>query len=479
MSGASEVTSVFGDDVRHLHGNLFRVRRNRIQLSKSGLSVKDGELIYGNPRWFTNNKGELEAKGIEKSKMDELQNSIQEEGLENPIRLRVIESDSGSYLEVVNGERRFRCVESLCEKNPPCFDAEANFYRPASDVFEWIDCRVEHMDDKTALRIALKPNETSEVIGDLASFHVVKTLRQSGFDDQEILKATGKSTSWLRETEKIVDLDEKCLDHFESDRINRTVALHLSMIADLDERHRLLEEIENSSEIRHASKIKKAEQKIEKAEMNQEIHNAAAELASAEGDEEEAEIHKKKSQKAKKKVEEAKEQHENLVSGSTTATGKDVQTVEGSGPLSHTKIKSLYLDLINKVIEQNGFDDDDNSYGLDISMLTCVGGVLVAIMEGNKEAMDVLSEFCPLVMDESDEDSSEEDEEESEIEASDDDEDNHEEDDDDYDDDDNDDDDEDDEIEDSHDEEDDYEEIDPDLEREFSEAAAIDEEDYE
>jgi hypothetical protein len=66
-----KILAIFGEEVRHLHGNLFRVKREKIKLAKSGLSVEDGELVYGNPRWFTNKKGQPEAKGIEKSKMEE------------------------------------------------------------------------------------------------------------------------------------------------------------------------------------------------------------------------------------------------------------------------------------------------------------------------------------------------------------------------------------------------------------------------
>ncbi|NBT57219.1 hypothetical protein EBT16_00385, partial [bacterium] len=111
----SRISSIFGEDVQHLHGNLFRVKRGRIQLSKPGISCEDGQLVYGNPRWHTNKKGEQEARGMDKVGMEELRNSIQDEGLENPIRLRVIEGKK-PFLQVINGERRFRCLEELCER---------------------------------------------------------------------------------------------------------------------------------------------------------------------------------------------------------------------------------------------------------------------------------------------------------------------------------------------------------------------------
>ena len=265
MKSIAKISEIFGEDVEHLHGNLFRVKREKVKLAKPGLKVENGKLVYGNPRWFINKDGEPEAKGIEKSKMEELRNSIQDEGLENPIRLRVKDHPKGDFLEVVNGERRFRCLGELCEKNVPCYEPTGGSQKPASEVYEWIDCRIEFMNDEMALRCALKPNETSEVIGDLASLNVVKTLRDSGFDDQSILNSTGKSVSWLRETEKIISLDEKCLEHFESEKINRKVALRLALIEDANARLEFLERIKEASEIRHAEKVRQSEKKKDKA----------------------------------------------------------------------------------------------------------------------------------------------------------------------------------------------------------------------
>lgn len=392
-----KISSIFGDDAQHLHGNLFRVRRSKIRLSKPGISCEDGQLVYGNPRWHTNDEGKQEARGMDKAGMEELKNSIQDEGLENPIRLRVVEDGKKSFLEVINGERRFRCLEELCERDVPCFDCSADEDRPASEIYEWVDCRIDFMDDRTALRVALKPNATSEVIGDAASIHVVKVLKDSGYDDQEILKSTGKSISWLRETEKIIGLDEVCLQNFEQDKINRTVALHLSLIENVDERLEMLQKIKESAEMRHSDKMKKMEEKKAKTEQEIECEEASAQLAKKYGDDESAEMHSKKSEKAKKKAKVIEGEHKKSASKTAKATSKDLGV---SSPLSHSKIQSLYIDLIAMVIHGEGFDEDGNSYGLNLELLAPIAEILKAIMEGNKEAMNVLLEHCGLVVDE-------------------------------------------------------------------------------
>lgn len=399
--GIDRISEIFGADVQHLHGNLFRAKRSRIRLAKPGLSVEDGKLVYGNPRWFVNKDGNPEAKGVEKGKMEELSNSIQDEGMENPIRLRVKENGKKSYLEVVNGERRYRCLESLCEKNVPCFHPESGDQMHAAELYEWVDCRIEFMDDEMALRCALKPNETSEIIGDLASINVVKTLRDSGFDDQEILRATGKSVSWLRETEKIIGLDEVCLGHFENEKINRKVALHLASIDDAEDRIALLEKINESAMARHAERMTDLDRKISRSEMDIECQEVAAQLAEQEGDDEAAEEHKEKAAKAKKKKDDGLKERKKLSSKGSTATSKDLEAASKSAkPLSHNKIQSVYMDLIDQIIAADGLDENGDSLGINLEFLSAVAGVLAAIMSGNREAMEVLTEHCPLVMDE-------------------------------------------------------------------------------
>lgn len=400
MKIASRILDIFGEDVQHLHGNLFRVKREKIRLAKSGLSAQDGKLIYGNPRWFINKDGIPEAKGIsvEKSKMEELRNSIQDEGLENPIRLRVKQN----FLEVINGERRFRSIEELCERDLKCFDPSTGDQKNATEIFEWVDARIEFMDDKTALRVALKPNETSELIGDLANLNVVKVLRDSGFDDQEILKATGKSISWLRETEKIISLDEVCLAHFHEEKINRKVAIHLSQVEDADERLALLEKVTNTAMTRHAEKKKLAQKKKEKAEEEAAIQEAAAELATKYNDEDESEI-KEKSKKAKIKARQMADEADKLDSSTPTATARDLDRVIESKPLSAKKIQSIYIDTISAILESEGFDDDGNSYGLDLAMLQGISAILQAIVDGEKDVMEILGSNCSIAVEESEE----------------------------------------------------------------------------
>lgn len=422
MARSVDIVDVFGDDVVHLHGNLYRVKRDRIRIARSGVSVEDGKLVYGNPRWFLNGQGEMEARGTESSKMEELKSSIQNSGMDNPLRLRPVEADGENFLEVVNGERRFRCITHLCDAEEMCHDSASGKKAKATKAYEWVDCRIDLLDDKAALAMALKTNETSEVIGDLASIYVVKALRESGHDDQEILKATGKSLSWLRETDRIMGLDEVSLEHFRSDQITRKAAIQLALIENAEERISILERIVEVARNRKAARLQSLEGSARKSEEESEIADAAAYAAKNGGDDEESERLDKKSKAAKKKAEEAKAESDKVSSKPAKADARDIKNAKGPNPLAHSKIKSEFIDLIESIIESGGFDEDGDSLGLDIGILSAVLGVLTAVMDGEDDAMSVLSCHCALETEElasneeedEDEDEDEEEEEEEE-----------------------------------------------------------------
>lgn len=426
MAKSVDIVAIFGDDVIHLHGNLYRVRRERIRMAKSGLSVEDGKLVYGNPRWFINKSGELEARGIESSKMEELKSSIMNSGLDNPIRVRPVEQGDW-YLEIVNGERRFRCIGDLCDAEEKCHSSESGSKLPASEVFEWVDCRIEIMDDKAALGVALKTNETSEVIGDLASLQVVRALRDSGYDDQEILRSTGKSLSWLRETDRIIGLDEVCLDHFEKDQITRKAAIQLALIENAEERLSLLEKIVDIARDRKASRLKALDKKVEKADEDHFVNEANAEIASESGDANKAEVLSAKSKDAKERGAKARDERGKVEGKPPKADARDIKKARGGKSAAKKEetsssgaLVSSYIDLIEQSIHNEGFDDNGDSIGLNLETLASVLGVLSAIVEGEEDVMSVLLSNCPLEIaeeeasDEYEEDSLEEGEEETE-----------------------------------------------------------------
>lgn len=385
---SKKVADQFGDEVSHIRGNLFRVKRGSINIAKAGLSSSDGKLVYGNPRWFVNKNGKPEARGLDRGKMEELKGSIMERGMDHPIRLRV--ADDG-ILEIVNGERRFRAIGELVEDERDCFDQSSGEIAPASEVHEWVECRIEYMDDATALCCALKLNETGEVIGETASLQVVKVLRESGYDDQEILKATGKSIAWLRETERLIGLDEVCLEHLRSDMINRQVALRLAKVKDVEERVSMLERIKAAAEERHAETVRQSKQKAERARAK--LGESIVDSFEAEIEGKESAPEKSKAErKAKKSLEKAEAELRKSEGKKPKAVTNDVHKAEGTNkPLTSAKILSLYLEPIAELIEGDGVCERG---AFDVASLSMIHAILEAILNGDKEMWDILDGHC-------------------------------------------------------------------------------------
>ena len=417
---ASRIKEAFGSKVEHVSGNMFRVSREIINFAKEGICSVDGKLVYGNPRWFINRDGKPEAKGIERGKMEELKNSIKDRGVDHPIRLRATENSEGEiFLEVVNGERRLRAISDLCDSDVNCIDSLSGEMRPSTEVYDQVECRIEFMDDANALCCALQLNETSEIIGDAANINVVKVLRDSGYDEPEILKATGKSLSWLREIDQLIGLDETCLQDYQSEKINKQVALRLALIKDVEERVARLEKIKQVAEERHLEKIRQSQQKVEDAlkEAEQAEMDEFEENVERANNGEDEKISKSR-KKAKNKVERIKQKLQEISSATVTAKSKDADAAEGSSkPLSHSKIEKKLLRVIRELIDNDGLHEETN---FDVSSLVMIEAILEAILSGNSDIVSILHEHCQVVSDEVDIEASDSDEEEEvDIEASD------------------------------------------------------------
>ena len=75
------------EDTIHLHGNLYRVRLDKIHFAESG---DDADILtFKNPRHILGNS----SKGFSKEEMSELREAIRTEGLKDPLLLRWVDDD--------------------------------------------------------------------------------------------------------------------------------------------------------------------------------------------------------------------------------------------------------------------------------------------------------------------------------------------------------------------------------------------------
>lgn len=391
-----DIVEILGEEnVKHLHGNLYRVRREIVNLAREGIETQDGQVRFGNPRWVKNSKGKLVAKGLEKAKMDFLRESIQNEGLENPLRLRLIEvqnedGETDYALEVVNGERRYRSIEHLCRDSVLCVDSATGERVPANTLYEWVDCRINPMDDKEAIQMALRPNETGESIGEVASINVVRVLRDAGHSDDQILELTGKSITWLRETDRLIALDPVTLASLQAEEINRRVALSLCDISATDQRLERLEAVKEAALARIARREQELRQAAQNARTEVEIETASAYIANIEGDVDGVEEHSAAAAAAEERASKKEAESQRLSAGPKTATSKDLDATrvidDAPRPLSVSKLEKHWYNPVCEAIRSNGLDKAGNDMEIDLHDAKLVKAVLAVILEGKKEA---------------------------------------------------------------------------------------------
>lgn len=379
------------ENCQHLHGNLYRVRRECIEYAEPGIAVEDGNVKFGNPRWVKNSKGKPVARGLEKAKMERLRASIQNEGLENPLRLRVVENDEDSTitLQLVNGERRFRSIDNLATEQVECVDPATGKTLPADELFEWVDCRINRMSDLDAIRMSLRPNETGESIGEVAAMEVVRAMRETDASDDEIMRITGMSITWLRETDRLLKLDDDTRTALQSDSINRKLALKLATIQDTNERIARLERCCQSAVERLADREAALTQGVETDTAEAEINEAAAALAKAEGDDTEAKEAKKKAEAAKRRADKKREEAERLEEQGPQATSKDWDDTNSENdppkPLTTAKIEKSWRGRLGVIIKKKGLDDEGNEPEYDLEDARLFKLICDAICDGKRE----------------------------------------------------------------------------------------------
>lgn len=317
----SEDQKIDMDGVIHLYGNLYRMRLDLIHFADT---VEKDVLSFKNPRLMLAGS---KPKGFSKEEMSELRESVRTIGLENPMILRPVEFEGKTILQLISGERRTRCCQKLVKDDADCYNPATGKYVKASDLYEYVEVRINHLDDRAAWKSAYSSNDKAVDIGDGATIALIREWRNAGWTDDEILETTGKSISWLRDTDVLIGLDEETFDALKNEQINRSVALEFAKIEDVNERLETLKSALNFASTR-LQEIKKklakaadnAEDKLELAEAQK----AAAELGGDKKAKEKAEVKATKlaARVAKKKAAADDE--------STKVNSKDLQKARSS-----------------------------------------------------------------------------------------------------------------------------------------------------
>lgn len=214
--------------MQHITDDLYKVNIDDISIASP---TESSEYTFSNPRNWKKGKIGL---GFEKDSMSNLAHSIATIGLLHPLVIN-------DKAMLIAGERRYRTLRKLIKDNVMVYNPVTKQQEPAGQVYQNILCKVcKDINDLKALELAFSENDPRVEIGDGATFHVLKRLRDLKMSDKDILNFMKKPMSWLRQMDKIMLLDEKTLDAFLSGQITSSVAYQLYEVENIANRHEIL-----------------------------------------------------------------------------------------------------------------------------------------------------------------------------------------------------------------------------------------------
>lgn len=385
-------------DIIHLHGDLYRVKYDLIEYADGNFNITGKKLVFQNPRHISTNSGKPLGEGFGKAAMDELFHALVTEGMKNPLSCRWLPGKN--KVQLVDGERRKRCIDKLRKENPMVHVPSTGETVSAVEHYEYIDCRIEEMSDESALKHAISMTESSKHFGEGALVLLVQHLRNHNMDDKTILSIMSKSASWLKQSDDILQLDKESLAAFCNNKINRTVALRL-LTVDEKKRSILLDKSSEISKARIEKEIEKHDLQIEEAQQElQEVEKEAAEVAGR--PRKEKKVSKKISMARDKVDQKVKEKEEVQEKGTAKVILKDLQLAaqeEGlteevkPKPLSAVKIQKCYLDVINKLIDNDGVDEESEDIVLESQNLELAKIICEGILQGYEDIIALILEY--------------------------------------------------------------------------------------
>jgi len=285
------------------------------------------------------------------------------------VKLRWIDDNGEKKLQLVNGERRTRCAKKLVKEKADCFDPITGETVKANELYHEIDAYISEMDDQTAYKHAFSSNDRAVAIGDGCTVALIREFRTvRGYTDQDIMLITGKSITWVKETDDLLGLDEKTFNALATDQINRSVAIDLSKIEDVAERMALLDTARNFAAVRLSNVKKKLETEVNSSEKKADLAKAKAVVADHYGDEEGKEEAEANVEKLKAKAHSKRKEKEEIESEAAKITSKDLQKAknakqkEAGGEervaLTKAKMKKYWYDVSVALIKSDGCDEN-------------------------------------------------------------------------------------------------------------------------
>jgi ParB-like chromosome segregation protein Spo0J len=217
--------------------------------------------------------------------MKRLRETIQVDGLQQPLLVRAISKEGGKnieYLELIAGERRKRCLEWLIQYDAPCYDddseppAEYNVNDwvvfhcqiakvekvgtdgsytvllnnascpaeygdllptvPASQLYTNVPCKVVYnCDDRRALRLSVTENGDHQPLTTSEEIDLVERLVVGGFKQEEICEIIDQNVTWVSQTSNFrLQLPPAAFEKLLAGKLARNVAVNILSFAPQD-----------------------------------------------------------------------------------------------------------------------------------------------------------------------------------------------------------------------------------------------------
>jgi len=201
--------ALFGDTIEEYNEN------NLVKEEKKGLTeikLRDIEPNRSQPRKF-----------FDEDKINELAESIKENGLVQPI----IVSKNGTRYKIIAGERRWRAARVAGLSSVP------------------VVIREDTLDDGKILELALIENIQRQDLNAIEEASAIKSLMSEYKMTQEMVaQKIGKSRPAIANTLRLLNLDKRVQDMLIEGRISETHARAIVVIEDNDLQYDLAQEIE-------------------------------------------------------------------------------------------------------------------------------------------------------------------------------------------------------------------------------------------
>ena len=378
----SIVDRTLPDGVEQVADRMYLVDPAELVFADGGFNPASDKLEYRNIRYALAEQ-KLVGAGLEKVKMERLGERIRTEGLlQEPICRWLNDA-----IQMVDGERRTRCLRKLIADNVQCWDSENQMFVPAKELYSKIAVKIYEMDDATALKINFSASESGEKFGEGALVAYVKHLRKCGQSDKEITDLTGYSIEWLRVTDKLCGLDEKSFRALSEGKITRELAGELLDIEDMALRLDELNQRIILAEKLHAEKTEDLTAKV--AAAKETLDNKASEekIAARQDDPEKASVTKAKRKKAEESVKSAEDK---LQKHKDTTPKAGIKTDKEPKPLTFSKIEKHWLETIVATIKNDCKDEQDQPMEIDWEDVYLAKFLCEQIRKGQKDILRIL-----------------------------------------------------------------------------------------